>query len=184
MPNNVEKQPDNKRVEEESAQQSMGRKEQSDRRLGSTIIEPFKQFKIGIYVVVLTLLFTGLALILFMYSFWQQYQHVMSIFEVVDPKMQWELITNDVFRSNVIKVFLLFSLFILIVMAVVFRITHRYYGPLISIERFVDKVADGDYSHRISIRRSDEMARLVGKLNAMATQLEQRHRQGESESSA
>ena len=151
----------------------MGRK---DRKLRNTLIEPFKQFKIGVYIVVTTFIFIVCAGYLFMSSFWQQYQHVMSIFEVVDPNLQWEVITNDVFFTNIIKVSALFLLFMLITMAMVFKLTHRYYGPLVSIEKFVDQVASGDYGSRVSLRKKDELQRLATKLNTMAEHLEQRHR--------
>ena len=146
-----------------------------DRKIRNTIIEPFKQFKIGIYIIVTTFIFIVCAGYLFMSSFWQQYQHVMSIFEVVDPNLQWEVITNDVFFINVIKVGVLFLLFMLITMAMVFKLTHRYYGPLVSIEKFVDQVTAGDYSSRVALRKKDELLRLASKLNAMAESLEQRH---------
>lgn len=146
-----------------------------DRKLRNTVIEPFKQFKIGVYIVVTTFIFIVCAGYLFMSSFWQQYQHVMSIFEVVDPNLQWEVITNDVFFSNIIKVSALFLLFMLLTMAMVFKLTHRYYGPLVSIEKFVDQVANGDYSSRVALRKKDELQRLAAKLNTMAEHLEQRH---------
>ena len=148
---------------------------QKDRKLRNTIIEPFKQFKIGVYIIVLTLIFIVCAGYMFMSSFWQQYQHVMSIFEVVDPNLQWEVITNDVFITNIIKIAALFLVFMLVIMAVVFRLTHRYYGPLVSIEKFVDRMTAGDYRSRVTIRKKDELVRLVNKLNLMAEHLEQRH---------
>ncbi len=153
-----------------------------DRKLKSAVIEPFKQFKIGIYIVVTTFIFIVCAGYLFMSSFWQQYQHVMSIFKVVDPNLQWEVVTNDVFFVNTIKISVLFLLFMLITMAMVFKLTHRYYGPLVSIEKFVDQVADGNYSSRVSLRKKDELQRLAAKLNTMAESLEQRHRRGDQSS--
>ena len=150
-----------------------------DRKLKNTVIEPFKQFKIGVYIVITTFIFIVCAGYLFLSAFWQQYQHVMSIFEVVDPNLQWEMITNDVFFYNIIKVSALFLLFMLLTMAMVFKLTHRYYGPLVSIEKFVDQVADGDYSSRVSLRKRDELQRLATRLNSMAEKLEQRHRTDE-----
>lgn len=155
-----------------------------DRKLRNTVIEPFKQFKIGVYIVVTTFIFVVCAGYLFMSSFWQQYQHVMSIFEVVDPDLQWEVITNNVFITNIVKVSVLFLLFMLITMAMVFRLTHRYYGPLVSIEKFVDQVTDGDYHSRVQLRKKDELQRLASKLNRMADSLEQRHGQAANRPSA
>ena len=163
-----------------SSSENPNSKTEQKRKFAAAIIEPFKQFKIGIYVIFISFIFTGLALFLFILAFWQQYLHVMNIFEVVNPAMQWEMLTNEVFRTNIIKVTVLFSAFVLVIMAVVFKVTHNYYGPLVSIERFVDLVARGDYHQRISIRKTDELSRLAGKLNNMAEQLESRHQENQT----
>jgi signal transduction histidine kinase len=54
-------------------------------------------------------------------------------------------------------------------------LTHRYYGPLVSIERFVDDMTQGRYGQRVKIRQKDELQRLTDKLNDMASALEKRH---------
>ena len=149
--------------------------QKTGRKLKNTVIEPFKQFKIGVYVIIISFVFIICASYLYLSSFWQQYQHVMSIFSVVDPDLQWEVITNDVFIKNIVKVSALFILFMLIIMGVVFKLTHRYYGPLVSIEKFIDRISAGEYKSRVAIRKKDELVRLVNKLNSMAENLEERH---------
>ncbi|MEZ4742266.1 MAG: hypothetical protein R3B45_07450 [Bdellovibrionota bacterium] len=44
-----------------------------------------------------------------------------------------------------------------------------------SIERFVDSIINGEYNKRVTIRNTDELQRLAGKLNNMAENLEKRH---------
>jgi nitrate/nitrite-specific signal transduction histidine kinase len=80
-----------------------------------------------------------------------------------------------VFYTNISRVGALLVTFIVVLFVVVFRSTHKYYGPLVSIERFVDQIAEGDYSKRVVIRRSDELQRLAARLNLMAQKLEERH---------
>lgn len=147
----------------------------SKRTLLSTLVEPFKQIKLGFYVLGISLIFSVLSGVLFVSAFVDQYHHVMSIFNVVDPKLQWDLVLNDVFMSNAAKLALLLVTFMVVLFAVVFRITHRYYGPLVSIERFVEQIAAGQYASRVTIRNKDELQRLCGKLNGMAAELESRH---------
>lgn len=150
------------------------------RNLKSTVIEPFKQIKFGLYVIGISVAFVGVCAFMFVSAFTEQYQHVMGIFNVVDPNLKWELVTNDVFRTNAIKISILFAVFIAVLFFVVFKLTHRYYGPLVSIERFVDQFARGDYSKRAKIREKDELHGLVEKLNHMADQIERRHGSGPS----
>lgn len=148
------------------------------RNFRSTVIEPFKQIKFGLYVIGVAVAFVGICAFMFVLAFTEQYQHVMGIFNVVDPSMKWELVTNDVFYTNAIRIGLIFGLFIAVLLGVVFRLTHRYYGPLVSIERFVEHFAAGDYKRRCKIREKDELHGLVEKLNLMAEQIERRHGSG------
>jgi methyl-accepting chemotaxis protein len=108
-------------------------------------------------------------------AFTEQYRHVMTIFGIVDPAIKRELVLNDIFIRNGIAIALFFVLFIAAFFYVVFRATHRFFGPLISIERFVGGIIDGDYTQRIVIRRKDELQSLVLRLNEMAATLEKRH---------
>ena len=141
----------------------------------STLVEPFKQIKFGLYVISISIAFLCIAAWLFVSAFTQQYQHVMEIFSVVDPNQQWALVTNDVFYSNAKKLGLLFFAYLAILFTVVFRMTHRYYGPLVSIERFVHQMIDGDYRRRVVIRKGDELQKLANLLNTMAAVLEKKH---------
>jgi hypothetical protein len=149
--------------------------ERSKRNLRSTLVEPFKQIKLGLYVMVISLTFLVLAGYLFVSAFTQQYQHVMEIFNVVDPQTKWELVTNDIFYANAIKLSVLFVCFIVVLFTVVFKMTHRFYGPLVSIERFCDQMIQGQYDRRCEIRRGDELVGLADKLNTLATTLGKKH---------
>ncbi len=147
----------------------------SNRDVKTTLIEPFKQIKFGIYVIGFSLAFVVATSAMFLLAFYQQYQHLMGIFNITDSKSQMELVTNDIFYSNIIRIALVFVIFIGVTFLMVFRMTHRYYGPLVSIERFVDEMTTGQYSKRVKIRKGDELQRLTDKLNLMAESLEKRH---------
>ncbi len=156
-----------------SASLSVG--DRKKRNLRSTLVEPFKQVKIGVYVMIISLTFLVAAAYLFVASFMQQYQHVMEIFNVVDPNTKWELVTNDIFYANAMKLGLLFFSFIAVLFWVVFKMTHKMYGPLVSIERFVDNISQGHYEQRVVIRRGDDLQRLASRLNHMAETLQAKH---------
>lgn len=146
-----------------------------NRTLRTLLIEPFKQMKLGIYVLLLSLAFVIITGLLVVNAFTEQYQHVMEIFQVVDPRFKWELVTNDVFATNVVRIVAVLVTYVVVLFAVVFRATHKYYGPLVSIERFVQSVSSGDYTRRVVIRRGDELQDLTLLLNEMAQILQDRH---------
>jgi signal transduction histidine kinase len=112
---------------------------------------------------------------MFVYTFYQQYQHLMGIFNITDAKDQLELVTNDIFYHNAIKIGVLLIGYIVGRFILVFKLTHRYYGPLVSIERFIEEMTKGKYSFRVKIRQKDELQRLANRLNDMADALQKRH---------
>lgn len=139
------------------------------------LIEPFKQLKLGLYVIVISMTFTTIAAALIYKALTEQYKQVMEIFAVVDPNKQWELITNDVFFSNALNISLLFVSYLVILLSVVILKTHKVYGPLVSIERFVKHVTNGNYHAKVRMRDGDDLVELANKLNAMADALLARH---------
>ncbi|MFW7377430.1 MAG: hypothetical protein ACOH5I_01320 [Oligoflexus sp.] len=147
----------------------------SHRNWKAVLVEPFKQLKLGIYVLGITALFVFILGFLFLKAFWQQYQHIMEIFAVARFEDQLHLVTNDVFYRNALMIGMFLIAFMIVMLAVVFRITHRYYGPLVSIQRFVEGVSQGDYTRRVILRKSDELQDLALCLNKMADELERRH---------
>ncbi len=140
----------------------------------STLIEPFRQIRFGIYVIGLSILFVVTTSAVVGFAFYQQYQQLMEIFAITDPAAQYQLVTNDIFYKNAIRIGIVFIVFIGLMFALVFRLTHRYYGPLVSIERFIDEFSVGQYQKRVKIRKGDELQRLVDKLNIMAAELEKK----------
>ncbi len=150
-------------------------KDRVGRSLRSLIIEPFQQVKLGLYAVAVSLVFMALAGYVFHRSFDEQYQNVMKIFAVTDPDMQWQVLNNDIYKSNLKILIGLLLAFISSMLFVVFRMTHKYYGPLVSVERFSDMISQGKYFERVQVRKGDELGRLASKLNAMAAELERKH---------
>ena len=59
-------------------------KQQHKRNLRSTLVEPFKQIKFGVYVIGISVSFVAVCAWMFVAAFTEQYQHVMGIFNVVD----------------------------------------------------------------------------------------------------
>ena len=149
--------------------------ERAKRNFKSTLIEPFRQIKFGIYVIGASILFVLIVAAMFLMAFYQQYQHVMTLFNITEVKDQMELVTNDIFYRNALEIGLMLIAFIVGMFVLVFKLTHRYYGPLVSIERFVEDMTKGAYSKRVKIRNKDELQRLAELLNLMADALEKRH---------
>lgn len=146
------------------------------RSLKNTLIEPFKQIKLGLYIIGLSLLFVGLVSGLIVNAFSEQYQQLIEIFNVPQQAQQ-ELIQNDVFETNIARISIAMIAYVASLLLLVFWATHRFFGPLVTISRFVDAIVAGDYTARVQVRKHDELQDLAQKLNEMATSLEERHGQ-------
>ena len=155
----------------------MYKKPKKNRSLRSLLIEPFQQMKFGLYMLAVFVLFVCITGFLIGKTFLEQYRNVMEVFHVVDPSQQWELVTNQVFYANawILGGFFLFSL--LAILVIVIRLTHRYYGPIVAIERFVDMLIRGNYEAKVVLRNKDELQELAAKLNELAVALRKRHPQ-------
>jgi methyl-accepting chemotaxis protein len=145
------------------------------RRIKPILVNFFVYSKFGVQVVAVTLIFLALASYFIGEAFYQQYQQIVEIFQVVDSSIRHELVVNDIVIRNVVFLGLTILTYIGVMVYLIVRTQHRYEGPLVSIQRFVADIIRGDYGHRIVIRKGDEMQDLVQLLNEMAESLQQRH---------
>ena len=135
-------------------------------------VEPFTQIRFGFHVVTVCLSFVVLLGWLYAQAFREQYQQVIDIFQVVETS---ELIQNDIFIKNAILIGAALSALVFTMLFVVVRRTHKMYGPMVSILRFVHELQKGNYAVRIAVRENDDFQALVTKLNALAEALHERH---------
>lgn len=142
------------------------------RTLRAYLVEPFKQIRFGLHVVSVSLTFAGIFAYLFLDAFREQYEQVFALFQVAD---QTEVLQNDIFFRNRAKIIFAIGAFITITLFVVVRRTHRMYGPMISMMRFVSELKRGNYAVRINIRERDDFQNFVSELNALAEELQRKH---------
>lgn len=145
------------------------------RKLKTLVIEPFKQFRIGLWVIGFSVIFLMTAISLYKSAYAEQYSKVAEHFNVVGKNLE-ELNNDDIFEKNYKIIAGVFIIYLVLLISIVLYFTHKVYGPLVSIERFIGELSEGDYSKRIRLRKKDDMQRLAGKLNDLAKSLEDRHK--------
>jgi signal transduction histidine kinase len=62
-------------------------------------------------------------------------------------------------------------LFVVTTFYVAVHYTHKIYGPLVSINRFVDELLEERVPSKLALRDGDELQDLAGKLNELADKL-------------
>jgi signal transduction histidine kinase len=142
------------------------------RTLRAYLVEPFKQIRFGLHVVSVSFAFIALLGWLFVRAFREQYQQVIDIFQVTETA---DLMANDVFLRNALIIGGTLAMFAASMMFVVIRRTHKMYGPMVSILRFVGELERGNYAVRIHVRERDDFQNLVGRLNSLAETMHGRY---------
>lgn len=75
---------------------------------------------------------------------------------------------SDSDRRGIILIVLL-----LLVLVVLYHATRRIFSPITTIEEGIKRIGQGDLSHRIQIKRRDELGVLADSINAMADDIQQ-----------
>lgn len=142
------------------------------RSLRAYLVEPFQQIRFGLHVALVSIAFAMALSWVVIIAFYEQYQQVVELFQVADSAA---LLQNDVFYRNGAVIAVTVMLFVGVMLFVVVRRTHRMYGPIVSILRFINELKRENYSVRIHIREKDDFQMLVLRLNELAEVLHTRH---------
>jgi HAMP domain-containing protein len=142
------------------------------RKARNFLLNPGLQLKLPLHIVLLSCAFAGAAL-LFGYLYFEQLYLLM-----IESSPQGEFLQASVKQqtSNFIElsITLLIS-YIVLVIGISLLYTHRIIGPTIAIRRHIRAMKEGLYSHRVCLRKHDELKELARELNELAGILEQRN---------
>ncbi len=136
-------------------------------RRGALLIEPYKQLKFGVMFLLLNLVFAVLTLTVFGYYLWDIYQAMIRFFQLDEAQ---SLVTMQKLQVPFLAAVALLALFIMTTLYFSVYYTHRIYGPLVSIRRFLDQLIQGENPGVIQVRNTDQLQDLVVRLNGIAEQ--------------
>lgn len=134
------------------------------RGLRSLLVDPYKQIKIGLLFIILNLLFSMAIVSIFGYYVISIYNAVSTYFEM---SSQENLVTFAKFQVPLAVCGMLTATFVIVTLFLSIRYTHTIYGPLISINRFLEDLLLGKKPDSIKLRKSDELQDLAEKLNTL-----------------
>jgi signal transduction histidine kinase len=131
------------------------------RRIRNLIINPQAQFRYGAYLMGVSIVVHGL-MTFFIVRIYSTLAATPANTEAIPPMILIG-ITTLIYVAIYAFWFLLGSL-----------IPHRLYGPLVNINRAVEKLKDGDYAARVVLRKHDDekLKELATSINALAERLE------------
>lgn len=130
----------------------------------SILVEPYRQVRLGLLFVVLNVLFSLIVLSVFGYYVNDIFQSITHYFELSG---QDSVITYSKLTVPIVVASVLLVLFIALTIFISVKYTHKIYGPLVSINRFLDEVLEGKKPQPIQLRDGDQLQDLAEKLNRM-----------------
>ena len=110
-----------------------------------------------------SLIYVAILLALNLYSSWKI---AVDLKECLQTSSSWWL--NSVISQ------LSFTAAIIVLLVTMFIILHRSLGAIPRIEKVLDKIIEGDYSLRLTVRKKDTIYSLIGKLNKIIDLLEKK----------
>ena len=136
------------------------------RRLGfrSIFVEPYLQIKLGLFIIILNLLFASAIGGVFSYYIYDVYQAISMYFELdqAENVMTWEK-----FQVPLLICGGLVISFIVLTLIITARYTHKIYGPLVNIHSFLDLALKGHKPEPLKLRSSDQLNDLAIKINQL-----------------
>jgi len=140
------------------------------RKARNLLLRPTLQMKLPLYTLLLSFTFGLLALLLFYIYFEQLY--VMMLENTTQGsylRTAVSMQTNNFLEATS----MLLIGYILLMVAVTTIYTHRIIGPTVALKRHIRALKDGLYSHRVHLRKHDELKDMAADLNELAEILEQ-----------
>ncbi len=128
-------------------------------------VEPYRQVKLGLFFVLINITFSLLILGTFGYYIYDIFATLQEHFKLTNDESAVTLAKLSVplgLAAGILVVFIGLTLY------VAAKYTHRIYGPLVSIHRFLDEMLEGKVPQPLNLRESDQLQDLAQKLNQVA----------------
>ena len=147
--------------------QNRQRAKYGNRRGGffSMIVEPYRQVKLGLIILLLNTIFGLCIAAVFSYYVYDIYNNV-SIFFQFNPEEQSEVWVK--YLAVLLVCLSLVSVFFVLTFGLIIRYTHQIYGPLVSLHKYLDDLLAGKNPNPISVRSTDQLQGLAQKINKLA----------------
>ena len=139
------------------------------RYLRNLLISPHRQLRFGLYFLGAGLIFGGaMSWVLFEINA----QHFTLARELGKDSMEWMDGAAQVAARSKFRIGALCTAYLWYILYSTVVYTHRVYGPLVAIKRFIGDLGEGNFAGRLQIRKKDELQDLVESLNRLAERLE------------
>lgn len=144
------------------------------RRARNYLLAPMVQVRMGIYSILLGVLFAAGVLGVLYASLTRVYTQLLVL---IAEKEEATRIVEEQFRTAAVWLVLLSVVFVVATVAVSVLYTHRLVGPTFAFRRHIRSLREGRYDVRTALRRYDAFKEVADDLNALSEHLERQQRE-------
>lgn len=142
------------------------------RRAKNYLLQPLLQVRIGIYCIVLSILFSGALAAILYFNFASL---VNSIVLMTDAEDEVRELFMNYWSGTQIWVYLTFFIYLVATVGVSVFYTHKLIGPTIAFRRHIRSVAEGRYNARTYLRKGDAFLEVADELNNLSEVMEKKN---------
>lgn len=128
------------------------------------LVEPYIQVKLGLIFIIINLSFSVLIFGVAGWYVWDVFNAITTYFQLSG---QQSSLAMAKLQTPLTIIGVLVFCFIATTLYVAISYTHKFYGPMISINRFLDDVLEGKKPGLLALREGDQLQELANKLNQL-----------------
>ena len=140
------------------------------RKLSNFLLQPLLQIRLGLYAIVLSLLFSGTIAAIIYTHFFRFYDLVL---ELTDLREDVEAILKGYVQGMALWIVAAMLAYFFITVGVSIFFTHRLVGPTYAFRRHIRELIRGNYGSRVVLRKDDAFLEVAEDLNELAQALDQ-----------
>jgi hypothetical protein len=141
----------------------------AQRRFRNYLLQPLLQIKLGLYCIILAILFAG-ALAVILYTNFAELVNSVVLMTDLEDEVQDLFLTY--WQATRMWVYLVFCLYLVGTVCLSILYTHRLVGPTIAFRRHVRSLIDGRVNARTYLRKGDAFLEVAEELNKLSEKLE------------
>ena len=146
----------------------------SRRSWKNLLLMPNQQVRLGMYSVLLTMIFSFSVLIISLVAFETLY---MIILDLIPRVTELRIFINTYMWETIGWLSLAACLYIFCSILLAIWVTHRWIGPTVAFRRHIEELKRGNYAARVTLRKGDAFHDLAREFNELSSNLEAKQRE-------
>jgi methyl-accepting chemotaxis protein len=149
------------------------RRGKSARRIKNMLIDPLVQVRLGLYSILLALIFSCVVSYI-LYANLSKFAVIVMALTDVEEEVKGLFVTY--MADARWWLLLAIVIFLIVNIAISIFFTHKLIGPTVAFSRQLNSLIAGDYSTRVNLRKGDSFLDIAEKLNQLSEKLQNEKR--------